>query len=364
MVRERTPGISTAAAGSHQPPEDATGPTLVAREEFWRDRRVFVTGASGFLGKWIVRELNARGASVVRLLRDGTNDGGRGAVVLGCLEDFDCLARALRDNRIETVLHLGAQPIVGTAFRDPLGTFEANIRGTWNILEACRQTSTVKRLVIASSDRAYGAVKTLPYDESMPLAGRHPYDASKICADILGQTYCTTYGLPVTMTRSANLYGGGDLNFNRIVPGVIQSVLKGERPILRSDGTIVRDYIYIRDVVGAYLLLAEAMDEPRFWGRAYNFSVEAPLSVLGITRKILEVMGRPDLEPVILGQAQSETSELYLSAARARRELGWRHAYSLDEGLAETVAWYRLRAGIAAVGAGPRQEQRHAETVA
>jgi CDP-glucose 4,6-dehydratase len=316
---------------------------------FWKDRRVFVTGSRGFLGSWAVKDLKERGAVVVGLVRDiyrGPSLTGDPAaepqfLVFGRLEDYDVLERAINEYEIDTVLHLGAQPIVGTAYRNPRSTFEANIRGTWNILEACRQISTVKRIVIASSDKAYGTADRLPYEETNPLRGQHPYDVSKSCADLIAQTYHTTYGLPVCVTRCANFYGGGDLNFNRIVPGTIQSVYKGEAPILRSDGTMVRDYIYVRDVVAAYLQLAELMSDPAVWGRAYNFSVELPLSVLEITNKIVTLMGRPDLEPIILNQAKAEIQAQYMSAALARRELGWVPRYSLDQSLLETVDWYR-----------------------
>jgi CDP-glucose 4,6-dehydratase len=316
---------------------------------FWNGRNVFVTGSGGFLGAWMVKELRARGAFVVGLMREKPGGPSHPAhtgaepdiVVHGRLEDYECLVRALNEYEIETVLHLAAQPIVGTAYRNPRSTFDANIRGTWNLLDACREISTVKRIIVASSDKAYGKAERLPYDESMPLLGRHPYDVSKSCADLIAQSYHVTYRLPVSITRAANFYGGGDLNFNRIIPGTIWSVLNGTSPILRSDGTMTRDYIYVRDVVAAYLLLAEAMDDEKFWGQAYNFSLELQLSALEITKKILDVMGRADLPPVILGEARAEIPAQYLSAARARRELGWAPRFSMEDSLAETVDWYR-----------------------
>jgi len=316
---------------------------------FWSGRSVLVTGASGFLGRWMVKELRAQGAFVVGLMRD--QPGGMLAapqpesqadfIVRGQLEDFECLLRALNEYEIETVFHLAAQPIVGVAYRNPRSTFEANIRGTWNLLDACREIGSVKRIVVASSDKAYGHAERLPYDESMPLLGRHPYDVSKSCADLIAQSYHLTYGLPVSISRAANFYGGGDLNFNRIVPGTIRSALHGTPPVLRSDGTMIRDYIYVRDVAAAYLLLAQAMDDGKFWGQAYNFSLEMQLSVLEITNKILELMGRMDLRPVILNEAKAEIPVQYLSAARARRELGWAPRFSMQDGLVETVAWYK-----------------------
>ena len=316
---------------------------------FWNGRNVFVTGSGGFLGAWMLKELRARGAFVVGLMRDQPGgashpvhpDAQPDFVVYGRLEDYECLLRALNEYEIETVLHLAAQPIVGTAYRNPRSTFEANIRGTWNLLDACREISTVRRIIVASSDKAYGNAERLPYDELMPLLGRHPYDVSKSCADLIAQSYHLTYGLPVSITRAANFFGGGDLNFNRIIPGTIRSVLNGTPPILRSDGTMIRDYIYVRDVVAAYLLLAEAMDDEKFWGQAYNFSLEMQLSALEITKKILDVMGRADLPPVILSEAKAEIPVQYLSAARARRELGWLPRFSMEDSLTETVDWYR-----------------------
>ncbi len=329
----------------------ATAPVAAspAKSGFWNGRPTLITGSNGFLGSWMVKELNRRGAFTVGLLRDhasrpalnGDPEAEPAYAVRGSLEDYDCLVRALNEYEIETVMHLAAQPIVGTAYRNPRSTFEANILGTWNMLEACRQISTVKRIILASSDKAYGTVDTLPYEETHPLVGRHPYDVSKSCADMIAQTYHVTYGLPVGITRCANFYGGGDLNFNRIVPGTIRSVLNDTPPVLRSDGTMIRDYIYVRDVVAAYLMLAEAMEDPKYWGEAFNFSVEMPLSVLDITHAILKAMGREDLQPIILNEAKAEIAVQYLSAARARRELGWRHGFSLEESLGETIDWYR-----------------------
>ena len=321
-----------------------------APASFWLGKRVFVTGCSGFLGCWMVEELNRRGAFTVGLTRDqerqiampGDGEVAPDAMVHGEVENYDLLLRAINEHEIDTVLHLAAQAIVGTAVRSPRSTFEANIRGTWNVLEACRELGgQVKRIIIASSDKAYGEAQKLPYDETMPLQGRHPYDASKSCADILAQTYHATYRLPVCITRSGNFFGGRDRNFNRIVPGTIRWALAGERPVLRSDGTMVRDYIYVRDVVQAYLALAERMQDPALHGHAFNFSHEQPLSVLEIVQRILKLAGRPDLEPVILGEASNEIPSQFLAAAKARRMLGWQPSWTLDAALAETIAWYR-----------------------
>ncbi len=327
-----------------------TGDPAPGTNNFWRDKRVFVTGCSGFLGSWTIKELNSLGATTIGLVRDRSRFTSQPDdpailphfVVHGALEDYETVLRAINEHEADTVLHLGAQPIVGTALRNPRSTFEANIRGTWNVLEACRETGRlVKRIVVASSDKAYGQAETLPYDEDMPLNGRHPYDASKSCTDIISQTYHHTYRLPVCVTRAGNFYGGRDLNFNRIVPGTIRWALQGERPVLRSDGTMIRDYIYVRDVVRAYLQLAECMQDPAIHGQAFNFSTEQPLSVVDLVRQVLATCGRPDLEPIVLGEATNEIPEQHLAAGKARRVLGWHPGWTLGAALAETVTWYR-----------------------
>ena len=258
----------------------------------------------------------------------------------GYIEDVDFVTRVLNEYEIETVFHLAAQTIVGTANRHPISTFEANIGGTWTVLEASRQVKTERRVVLASSDKAYGNQQQLPYDENTPLEGRHPYDVSKSCADLIAQSYHATYGLPVCITRCGNFFGGGDLNFNRIVPGTICSVLAGERPLIRSDGQYVRDYFYVKDGVGAYMLLAEKMDDEEIWGEAFNFSNEIQVTVLDLTCRILALMGREDLKPRILNEASNEILHQYLSAQKARDVLGWASAFNLDEGLRETIEWY------------------------
>jgi len=310
----------------------------------WTQRRVLVTGATGFVGSWLCRRLLREGAQITALVRDQdpqsefirSGDMGRCAVVSGCLEDYATLARAVRE--IDTVFHLGAQALVGAALLNPLETFESNIRGTYNLLEACRvHGDQVKRVVVASSDKAYGEAAVLPYTEAMPVQGRHPYDVSKSCTDLLAKAYAATYALPVTVARCGNIYGGGDLNWSRIVPGTIRLALRGEAPVLRSDGTLVRDYLHVDDVVDAYLALAEA----GAWGEAFNFSPGRPLTVLEITRATLAAAGRPDLEPVLLGTAKAEIQDQYLDAGKALRVLGWQPRLTLEEGLAATVAWYR-----------------------
>lgn len=320
----------------------------VGMSDFWRNRSVFVTGCTGLLGSWLVDELLRRGSQVTGLIRDRVPKSRLYAVhsyppinlVQGNLEDLAVLQRAIAEYEVDTVFHLGAQTIVGIAQRDPLATFEANIKGTWNVLEACRRVGGVSRIVIASSDKAYGDAATLPYDETTPLLGSHPYDVSKSCADLISRTYAVTYKLPICITRCGNFYGGGDLNFNRIVPGTIRAALQEEPIIIRSDGQYVRDYLYIRDGVLAYLTLAEQMDRSELWGEAFNFSMEDPLTVLTIVSHILDLMNKPHLQPHILNQANHEIREQYLSAEKARQVLNWSPHYSLTEGLQETIAWY------------------------
>jgi CDP-glucose 4,6-dehydratase len=317
---------------------------------FWKNRNVFVTGASGLLGSWMSEELVRRGANVTVLLRDwvpasrlnqtGTLD--RVNAVRGELEDAPLLLRALNEHEIETVLHLGAQTIVGTASRSAVSTFEANITGTWNLLEACRALPRqVRRVVVASSDKAYGEHPVLPYTEEAPLQGRFPYDVSKSCADLITFSYYHTYRLPVAVTRCGNLFGGGDLNFNRLIPGIIRSALQNEHPLVRSDGSFVRDYFYVRDAVNAYLSLAERMDDPAFHGQAFNFGTETPLSVLEVVRAVLVRMRKPDLAPIILNEASHEITRQYLDCAKARRMMDWHPAFTFEQGLDEAIAWYR-----------------------
>ncbi len=316
---------------------------------FWRDRNVLVTGCTGILGSWMTSELVRRGANVVAVVRDRvpdalivrTEEWNAVTCVHGAVEDFDLVERAMNEYEIECVFHLAAQTIVGTANRSPLSTFESNIKGTWTLLEAARRTRSVRRVLVASSDKAYGEHQKLPYDESFALQGRHPYDVSKSCADLLAQSYHATFGLPVTITRCGNLYGGGDLNWNRIVPGTIKSLVQGSAPIIRSDGTFVRDYFYVMDAVYAYLSLAEAMDDESLWGEAFNFSNEIQVTVLDVVNEIRALMNSMHIEPVVLGEAHSEIRHQYLSAAKARRVLGWEPRYDLRHGLQQTIGWYQ-----------------------
>jgi CDP-glucose 4,6-dehydratase len=262
-------------------------------------------------------------------------------VVRGDVRDGALLERALGEYEIDTVIHLAAQTIVGIANRNPASTFETNIGGTWALLEACRRSPKVKGVVVASSDKAYGDCDRLPYDESTPLRGTHPYDVSKSCTDLIATTYAHSYGLPVVITRCGNFYGGGDLNWNRIVPGTIRSLLRGERPIVRSDGKYVRDYFYVEDGAAAYMMLAEKLAaDPALKGEAFNFSNEIQLTVLDLVERITKVMGA-SLSPVVTNQATNEIRLQYLDASKARKRLGWKPLFELDVGLSRTVEWYR-----------------------
>lgn len=314
----------------------------------WLNKNVFVTGCTGLLGSWLTEELITHGANIIGLVRDhvprsrifqtGVID--KITVVEGSLEDYYLMERTLNEYEIEVVFHLAAQTIVPIANNNPLSTFESNIKGTWVLLEACRRNKQVKKIIVASSDKAYGEHKILPYTEEMPLQGRNPYDVSKSCADLISQMYFYHYGLPVCVTRCGNLFGGGDLNFNRIIPGTIRSVFYGERPIIRSDGKYVRDYFYVRDAAKAYILLTEKMDDDEVAGQAFNFGNDTPLTVLKITNEILSLMNQSDLEPIILNQAKGEIPEQYLSSKKARELLGWKPLFSIRDGLSETIKWY------------------------
>lgn len=327
----------------------STAPVIGGSAAFWQDRPVLVTGASGLVGSWVVKRLLGLGADLVCVMRDWVPQSEliRSSVlqqvkmVRGEVQDQAFLERVLGEYEVASVIHLAAQTIVGVANRNPVGTFETNIQGTWALLEACRRSPTVQQIVIASSDKAYGDQEQLPYSEETPLQGRHPYDVSKSCADLLAHTYAMTYQLPVCMTRCGNFYGGGDLNWNRIVPGTIRSVLRGKRPVIRSDGSYIRDYVYVEDAAAAYTLLVERLAQcPELRGEAFNFSNESPITVTELVKKILALMGS-SLEPKVRNEASNEIREQYLSAAKARQVLRWTPAFSLDEGLTRAIGWYR-----------------------
>ena len=317
--------------------------------DFWKGRRVFLTGATGFVGSNLTKMLVENGAKVICLQRDDAqpnsldllNLRARVTVAHGELEDIELLTRLLNEYEIDAVFHLAAQAIVGAANRSPISTFETNIRGTYMLLEACRVNSTVKRIVVASSDKAYGSNPTLPYREDFPLQGIFPYDVSKSCTDLLSRSFAVTYDLPVVVTRSANIYGPGDINFSRIIPGTILSVLKNEDPIIRSDGTPLREFIYVGDVCSANLLLAEHIDQCR--GEAFNIGNNEPVQILALTNQIIELAGKSGtLKPNILlkEKIRHEIDAQYLSAEKVEKRLGWKAAVSLNEGLRSSVEWY------------------------
>ena len=325
-------------------------------KDFWSQRNVFVSGATGLLGGWLVEALVDRGATVTCLVRDHVprsrsseeNSLARSNLVYGSLEDYELVLRSINEYEIDSIFHLGAQTIVGTAARSPRSTFEANVRGTWNVLEACRECpKLVERVIVASSDKAYGAHEKLPYTEEAPLQGRFPYDVSKSCADLIALSYSHTFGVPVAITRCGNLYGGGDLNWNRLIPGTIRSALRDESPVIRSDGAYVRDYFYVKDAVDAYLLLAERLPDAPFLGEAFNFGNETPVAVLEMVESILEWMKKDSLLPTILNEASNEIPRQFLDCGKARRMLDFRPAYTTEAAMHETIAWYEKWLGHA-----------------
>lgn len=323
------------------------GMAINMASNFWAQRRVLLTGASGLVGSWLVKDLLSKDAEPVCLVRDYVPDSlfflegldKKVTIVRGSLSDVSDINRAINEYETDTVIHLGAQAIVGTANRDPIGTFEANIQGTWNVLEAVRlRDDIVKRAIIASSDKAYGDQEKLPYEENAPLMGRNPYDCSKSCADLISQCYASTYKLPIAISRCGNFFGGGDLNYSRIVPGTIKALYEGKKQVIRSDGKFVRDYIYVKDAVSAYETLAEKYSE-KIRGDAFNFSNEQKMTVLEMVREICKIMGKPE-HVEILNQAANEIREQHLSARKAKQVLGWKSQYPIQQGLVETVDWY------------------------
>lgn len=323
--------------------------SLNNRSPFWVDRPTFVTGATGLVGAWTVRRLVAAGADVVCLVRDWVPQSElvqsglieHVKVVRGDVRDQALLERVLGEYEIDTVIHLAAQTIVGIANRNPVSTFETNVGGTWALLEACRRSPAVKQIVLASSDKAYGDCDQLPYNEETPLRGMHPYDVSKSCADLIGAAYAATFKTPVVTTRCGNFYGGGDLNWNRIVPGTIRSILRDASPVVRSDGQYVRDYFYVEDGAAAYALLAERLaEDTSLSGQAFNFSNETQVTVLEIVERILKLMDS-QLRPEIRNEVSNEIRQQYLNAEKARRVLGWQPLFTLDEGLQRTIEWYK-----------------------
>lgn len=316
--------------------------------ENWKGKNVLVTGANGFLGSWVTKALVDAGARVVCLLKEElplslfnlTGMVDQVTTIWGALEDYPTLERIIGEFGIHTCFHLAAQPIVTTAQREPLLTFETNVRGTWNLLEAVRRSGRVIALVVASSDKVYGETEKPPYTEENPLLGRDPYDVSKVCVDVLAQSYLRTYGLPIGIARCGNFYGPGDFHWGRIIPGTIRSLVSGTNPVVRSDGTYIRDYFYVEDAASAFLTFAEQLDRPEVQGQAFNFGTETPTRVLEVVGRLTEISGKRDLTPIILNEARGEIKEQYLSCAKARRLLNWSHRTDLSEGLSKTYSWY------------------------
>lgn len=315
---------------------------------FWKNHNVLVTGATGFIGGNLADKLVEEGASVYTIVHDlrpknslvllGIDD--KITKILGDIVDYDLVERVINKYSIDSVFHLAAQPIVGITNRSPRNTLKVNIEGSWNVFEAARVVGCVERIVTASSDKAYGDQKELPYKEDSRLLASYPYDASKACADILARAYAKTYHLPVAITRCANVYGRADLHLNRIVPGTILWVLRGETPVIRSDGTLEREYMYVSDAVNAYLTLAENIDQKGLAGEAFNFGTGVPTTVLELFELIIKICGK-NVKPKILDQVKNEIQSQYMDSGKAKKTLGWEAKVSLEDGIRRTVDWYR-----------------------
>jgi CDP-glucose 4,6-dehydratase len=325
----------------------------------WKDKNVLITGVTGFVGTWLAKDLVERGANVIGFVRDeipnmplrtmGVYDK-LAAVAKGDIVDYNSIKRVFNEYEIDTCFHLAAQAIVTIARRDPRNTFKVNILGTWNVLDAAfksfeKGSGPLKRIVIASTDKVYGNVPipTGGIVEDTPLKVEYPYDASKVCVEKIAKTYFTTYDLPVAITRCCNIYGGGDRNFSRIIPGAIKSIIFNQNPVIRSDGTPVRDFIYVKDAVSAYITLAEKIEtDPKVQGRPFNFGNGAGINMENLVEKIIKVSGREHLKPDIRGtkKPDAEIDEQYLSSKRAKQELGWQPQFNLETGLKETIKWY------------------------
>lgn len=322
-------------------------------ESFWRDRRVLVTGATGFLGSHVVTQLHSLGAAVTAVVRDehdSANERAGCTVVRGDITDQALIERVLGDYEVRTVFHLAAQSQVEVANRNPAETFESNVRGTWTLLEAVRRSPTVEQVIVASSDKAYGTQPRLPYTEDMPLLAVNPYDVSKACADLIAASYHRVFGVPTCVTRCGNLFGPGDRNWARVIPSTVRSLLRGEPPIIRSDGSPIRDYLFVADAAHGYLRLAETMStDEQVVGEAFNLSAERPLSVLELVELVAKAMDVNGLEPIVQGRAAHEISEQHLSAAKAREMLGWEPAHTMEEALKITADWYREQLATAGV---------------
>jgi len=314
-------------------------------------RSALVTGGRGFVGAWLCRALLERGVAVTSLDRRRPRErpstlallgiGDRVAEVHGALLEPGLLDRVLAEREVDAVFHLAAETIVGTVRDDPAAALDTNVRGTWTVLEACRRRG-VERVVVASSDKAYGAHAELPYRESMALLPTAPYEASKAAADLIARCWWPSYGLPVAVTRFANIYGGGDLNFSRLVPEAVCAAIDGRAPILRSDGTPVRDLLHVEDAARAYLAIADRLDRDDVRGEAFNAGGGRPHSVLEVVATIARLAGT-GVEPDVRGAGNpaGEIDRQYVDAAKLRERCGWEPRIGLEEGLARTLEWYR-----------------------
>ena len=325
------------------------GKARCCMSNFWKGRNVFITGGDGFIGSWLTKALVEKGANVICLIRDIAQHGGLTLhklnnsveMVFGSVTDYALMQRVLNEKKVDTCFHLAAQAIVRVANESPLSTFESNIKGTWVLLEACRNYKNISRIIAASSDKAYGKHDKLPYSEEFSLLPIHPYEASKACSDILVRSYAQTYDLPVAVTRCANTYGGGDLNFDRIVPETIKHILFGEPILIRSNGKFKREFFYVKDAAKAYLVMGEKLEELGLKGEAFNFGTDQPVVILDLVRKIVEISGKHDTEIKILNEAKAEIKDQFLSNKKARSVLNWSPEYDLDRGLRETYEWYK-----------------------
>lgn len=317
--------------------------------DFWTHKNVLVTGGSGFLGSYVIEKLIAKKANIIAIIRDQLpksrlfyeNLVENITIVNGDISDYRLVERTLNEYEIEVVFHLAAQTIVQIANRAPISTFESNIKGSWNILEVCRNIDTVKRIIVASSDKAYGEKEELPYYETDPLKAKHPYDLSKAITDLLAQGYYTTYGLPIGITRCGNLYGGGDLNFNRIVPQTIRSIIYNQNPEIRSDGTFLRDYFYVEDAANSYIMFAENLLEKNLEGEVFNFGTGKPVSVLKLVELLLKISNKEELKPKINNTAKDEIKDQYLDCSKASKIFNWKPTHTLEMGLRKSFEWYK-----------------------
>ncbi|BAZ32832.1 NAD-dependent epimerase/dehydratase [Cylindrospermum sp. NIES-4074] len=327
------------------------------------DRRVLITGASGFMGSWLTKYLLEQGAIVTTILADWNPNSyfvHSGVIyqvknIVGSIEDYSLLEKVISDHNINTVFHLAAISVEGLAFEKPRQAFEINIRGTYNILEACRvHSDLVQRVVVASSDKAYGDSPILPYTEDLPTVGKNPYDVSKSCGDMIARSYHNSYGLPVVIGRFGNIYGGGDLNLNRLIPNTIRCLLQNQPPIIRVpiQGSFMRDFLYVQDAVNAYIAMFEGLENPKVHGEAFNFAMGGSWKVLEIVQKIQHLMNREDIEPVVIPQSHGEILHQHVSIEKAQKILGWTPRYSFNEGLRETIEWYTEFLGSPSVANG------------